>query len=250
MLRLTDVKEVFPEKENYELKNFTLAELKKLNYGSWFNKKYSERAEEDYNNLSILTLAEALELVDPINTGVGLFLELKSPYLYKGIEKKITELLEEKKIFEAESERPHILFLSFSPTSLRRLKEMRPDSPRILLTKRNFVPPKRWRGWLNITEEVADGIGPKGHVSFPWYIGQAHKRGLFVFPYVVNRSWQLKLLSWFSADGYITDRPRLLTDFYNRTKEIGESLNELGGEILDDEQDNPASEDSDKKNND
>lgn len=248
LLRLTDVKSFFPDKDNYEIRNFTLAELKKLNYGAWYNVKYPERASDSYSYLSIMTLEEVLEFVDPVNTGVGLALELKSPYLYEDIEKDIVKILDEKEIYESENERPHILFLSFSPASLKRLSELRPESPRILLTKRNFVSPKRWQGWLDITEEVADGIGPKGHVSFPWYIGAAHKRGLFVFPYVVNRSWQLKVMSWFSADGYITDRPELLTNFYNRVREFGESVGEIGEEILEEDEDS-SSNDSDSVQN-
>ena len=235
LLRLTDAKSMFPDKDSYELKNFTIDELKQLNYGAWYNVKYPERASDGYSFLTIMTLEEVLDFVDPADTDVGLALELKSPYLYDGIEKEMVDLLEEKRIYEAESKKPRILFLSFSPASLKRLSELRPQSPRILLTKRNFVSPNRWQGWLDITEEVADGIGPKGHVSFPWYIGAAHKRGLFVFPYVINRSWQLKVMSWFSADGYITDRPQLLTDFYDRAREIGESVGELGEDIFEED---------------
>lgn len=233
LLRLTNAEEVFPEKNNYELHNFTFKELKKLNYGDWFNLKYPKRADDSYSQLNILSLEEVLELVDPAETGVGLFLELKSPQLYDDIEKELVELLAAKGISEKKDQPPKILFLSFSPASLKRLYKLRPDSPRILLTKKNFVSPFRWQGWLKITEEVADGIGPKGHVSLPWYIGAAHKRGLFVFPYVINRSWQLKLLSWFSADGYITDRPQLLTDFYDRAREIEKNIDEISGELLD-----------------
>ncbi len=234
LLRLTNAKRIFPDRENYELQNFTLKELRLLNYGAWFNVKYPERAKDAYSRLTIMTLEQVLEFVDPVETGVGLALELKSSYLYEGIEKEITDILVEKNIFEEENKKPFILFLSFSPASLKRLSELRPDSPRILLTKRNFVPPKRWRGWLDLTEEVADGIGPKGHVSFPWYIGTAHKRGLFVFPYVINRSWQLKIFSWFSADGYITDRSEMLTKFFDRVQEFGESVEELGDDFFED----------------
>ncbi|WP_234978066.1 glycerophosphodiester phosphodiesterase family protein [Halanaerobium kushneri] len=249
LLRLTDARKAFPDKKNYELKNFTLAELKKLNYGAWFNVKYPERARDSYSQLTILTLAEVLDFVDPVNTGVGLFLELKSPYLYEEIEKEIVALLQKKEIYETAEKKPYILFLSFSPASLKRLSELRPESPRILLTRRNFVSPKRWRGWLEITEEVAAGIGPKGHVSFPWYIGAAHKKGLFVFPYVINRSWQLKIFSWFSADGYITDRPEMLADFYNRVQEFGESVGELGENILEEEEEKSTDDSNQQKKN-
>lgn len=243
LLRLTNAKTVFPDKNNYELHNFTLKELRRLNYGAWFNLRYPERASDAYSQLTIMTLEQVLEFVDPVNTGIGLALELKSPYLYEGIEKEIADLLEKKEIFEEEKKPPHVLFLSFSPAALKRLSELRPQSPRILLTKRNFVSPRRWQGWLDITEEVADGIGPKGHVSFPWYIGAAHKRGLFVFPYVINRSWQLKIFSWFSADGYITDRPEMLANFYDRVQEFGESVGEIGEELLEEEDDQAAEKD-------
>lgn len=243
LLRLTNAKTVFPDKKNYELHNLTLKELKNLNYGAWFNIRYPERASDSYSDLTILTLEEVLDFVDPVNTGIGLALELKSPYLYEGIEKEITDTLAKNEIFETKNQPPHILFLSFSPAALKRLSELRPESPRILLTKRNFVSPRRWQGWLNITEEVADGIGPKGHVSFPWYIGAAHKRGLFVFPYVINRSWQLKIFSWFSADGYITDRPEMLANFYDRVQEFGESVGEIGEELLEEDEDSDAGND-------
>ncbi|MGM0498905.1 MAG: glycerophosphodiester phosphodiesterase family protein [Bacillota bacterium] len=237
LLRLTNAKSMFPDRESYELQNFTLKELRLLNYGAWFNVRYPDRAKDAYSRLTIMTLEQVLEFVDPVETGVGLALELKSSYLYDGIEKEITDILAEKEIFEKKDQPPYILFLSFSPASLKRLSELRPDSPRVLLTKRNFVSPKRWRGWLDITEEVADGIGPKGHVSFPWYIGAAHKRGLFVFPYVINRSWQLKIFSWFSADGYVTDRPEMLANFYNRVQEFGENMEEFGDKVLEDKED-------------
>jgi len=134
LLRLTDAKNLFPERDNYELKNFTLEELKSLNYGAWFNLNYPERAKDSYSDLTIMTLQEVLEFVDPVNTGVGLALELKSPYLYEGIEQEIIDILKTKEIFEEENEAPNILFLSFSPASLKRLLELRPESPRILLT--------------------------------------------------------------------------------------------------------------------
>ena len=234
LLRLTDAAEVFPERDNYRFRNFTLEELRKLDYGSWFNETYPDRAREEYEGLGILTLREVIEIVDPINTGVGLALELKSPYLYQGIEKEVTDLLAEKEIYEEEDQAPNVLFLSFSPASLERLGQLRPESPRLLLTSSNVATKRRWDGWLNLTEEVAEGIGPKGHVSMPWYIGSAHKSGLFVFPYVINRSWQIKVLTWFSADGYITDRPELLNNFFDRARELSERTEEFGDEMFSD----------------
>lgn len=247
LLRLTDAKRVFPQRENYDLQNFNLAELKKLNYGSWFNVKNPGRAQADYSNLEILTLSEVLALVNPSKTGVGLALELKSPYLYEEIEETLVKELAAANVLETKNKKPKIIFLSFSPASLKKLAKLRPESPRLLLTKRNFVSPKRWQRWLDLTEEIADGIAPKGHVSFPWYIGAAHKRDLFVLPYVINRSWQLKIMSWFSADGYITDRPKLLANFYDRVQEISESVEELGENIFENKEEKSEQESKNNK---
>lgn len=236
LLRVTDVKNIYPDRDSYDLKDFTLKELRLLNYGAWFNLKYPKRADDSYSSLTIMTLEQVLDFVDPMESGIGLALELKSPYLYDNIEKDIVELLAEKSVYEEEDQKNRILFLSFSAASLKRLSKLRPKSPRILLTKRNFVSPRRWQSWLDLTEEVADGIAPKGHVSMPWYIGSAHKRGLFVLPYVINKSWQFKIISWFSADGYITDRPEMLSSFYDRIEEIGDSVEEFGENILEDDE--------------
>jgi glycerophosphoryl diester phosphodiesterase len=232
--RLTNAEQVFPERKNYQLHNFTLAELKKLDYGSWFNEKYPERASKNYRNLEIMTLAEVVSLIKNAPAKVGLALELKNPYLYKNIEAELVEVLEQNQLQEEKDKKARVIFLSFSPLSLERLSELRPQSPRLLLTKSNFASRKRWHGWLDITAEVADGIAPKGHVSFPWYIGAAHKRGLFVLPYVINRSWQWQFLSWFSADGYITDRPGLLSKIYHRAQELEEKAAELKEDVFQD----------------
>jgi glycerophosphoryl diester phosphodiesterase len=234
LLRLSNVEEVFPDRKSYELRKFTLAELRKLDFGSWFNKTYPARASEEYNGLSILTLEEVIEIVKPNESGVGFALELKSPYLYPNIEEEIIEILIKKEIYEAEKKAPKILFLSFSPASLSKLKELRPESPRILLTKRNIVARRHWKGWLNVAEDAADGLGPKGHAAFPWYIAAAHKKGMFVFPYVINTARQFKILSWFSADGYITDRPEMFGNFFDRVKKLGEKAEEISDDVFSD----------------
>ncbi|MFW6000886.1 MAG: glycerophosphodiester phosphodiesterase family protein [Halanaerobium sp.] len=227
LLRLSNVEEVFPDRENYNMRNFTLEELKKLDFGSWFNDKYPTRASEEYIGLKILTLEDVIDIVKPDESGVGIALELKSPYLYPNIEEEIIEVLNEKGINEEEEKEPRILFLSFSPSSLIKLKELRPESPRILLTRRNIVSKRHWNGWLNLAEDAADGLGPKGHAAFPWYIAAAHKKGLFVFPYVINSARQFKILSWFSADGYITDRPEFFGNFFERVRKFGERAEDV-----------------------
>ncbi len=234
LLRLSNAEEVFPDRKNYYIRNFSLAELKELDFGSWFNDSHPYRADEDYTGLSILTLEEVIDIVNPDESGVGLALELKSPYLYPNIEEQIIGALKDKDLHEEEGKEPKVLFFSFSPASLSTMKELRPESPRVLLTRRNIVVRRQWNSWLNIAEDAADGLGAKGHAVFPWYIAAAHKKGLFVFPYVINTARQFQIMSWFSADGYVTDHPELFGNFFDRVRKLGEKAEEISEDVFSD----------------
>lgn len=54
--RTTNIADVFPERAKDPVSTFTLAELKQLDAGSWFNKAYPDRARPGFVGLKILTL--------------------------------------------------------------------------------------------------------------------------------------------------------------------------------------------------
>jgi len=41
-----------------------------------------------------------------------------------------------------------------------------------------------------------------------------------VVPYVINEAWQVKILSHFKADAFITDKPSLILGFLGRLTEL------------------------------
>nr|HPK43650.1 glycerophosphodiester phosphodiesterase [Spirochaetota bacterium] len=45
---------------------------------------------------------------------------------------------------------------------------------------------------------------------------EAHQNGLCVHIYTVDRKWQFRLLHWFGADGFFTNRCELLMDYYDK----------------------------------
>jgi len=67
--RTTNVAELYPERADAPVSAFTLAELRKLDAGSWFDDAYA--------GVQIATLDEALEVLR--EHGLGLWAELKSP---------------------------------------------------------------------------------------------------------------------------------------------------------------------------
>ncbi|MFW6271041.1 MAG: glycerophosphodiester phosphodiesterase family protein [Bacillota bacterium] len=231
LTRTSNVRQVFPERDSYEVKDFTYRELKQLDFGSWFNEAFPRRARSEYEGLEIVTLEELLNIAERGQNNPGLILEFKHPYLYPGIEEKVQEILADKGWLEGPPEiedtdsgdvnvnqsASRLIFMSFDLQSMEKLGELFADFPTILLITDNMITRSNWGRWLDRAEGVVDGIGAKGFMTWPWHIAAAHDRNLFVFPYTINELWQAKILSRFRADGFITDRPEFVVDFLERT---------------------------------
>ena len=227
--RTSNVSELFPRRQHDPVGSFTLAELRTLDYGSWFNQAFPLRARPEYEGLEILTLRELIAIAESGEQPTGLILESKHPERYPGIEQQIIDTLlaegwlkqtESGRIFDRASagkaEHTRTIFFSFSPASLHRLQEIAPEIPRLLLISDTMITHLSWRRWLEVAEPIAHGLGLKGFMAWPWYIAAAHEKQMFVLPYTINYLWQIRVLAQFQASGFITDRPELVLGFLQR----------------------------------
>jgi glycerophosphoryl diester phosphodiesterase len=82
--RTTDVEEKFPDRAPWLVEDFTVAELKQLDAGSWFDERFAGEP--------VPTFREALLAFDEYD--IGLWLEIKSPERYPGVEAAIAEVLQ------------------------------------------------------------------------------------------------------------------------------------------------------------
>ncbi|MGM0500934.1 MAG: glycerophosphodiester phosphodiesterase family protein [Bacillota bacterium] len=220
--RTSNVGEVFPERKNDELGSFTYDQLKKLDFGNWFNETYPEYAKEEYENLDIIRLEDLIDIAGTGENRPGLVLELKYPNKYPGIEKEIIDILNSKDYLDSAK----IIFFAFNLESLERLKELAPQLPRVLLITDNMITKKSWSQWLDKAEETVHGLGTKGFMNWPLYIASAHDKGLFVFPYTINNLWHIKVLAYFQSSGYVTDRPEVVLDFLDTIPEFSQISDE------------------------
>ncbi len=62
--RTTNIQEIFPDRVNATINDFTLVELRKLDVGSWFNKANPNQAKERFKNLKILTLQDVIMIAE------------------------------------------------------------------------------------------------------------------------------------------------------------------------------------------
>ncbi|WP_166355222.1 glycerophosphodiester phosphodiesterase [Phytoactinopolyspora limicola] len=79
----TNVREVYPDRAPWRIRDFTLEEIKQLDAGASFNPRFAGE--------QVPTLREAIEL---IKHRAGVQLDVKSPHLYPGISERIMEELE------------------------------------------------------------------------------------------------------------------------------------------------------------
>lgn len=190
--RTTNVKEIFPdrarsegEKKHWYVSDFTLAEIKQLDAGSWFAAKYQ--------GAKVPTFQEAIDLV---RGRAGLYPETKGPEVYDArgfeMEKLVLEILRKNKLDKpgADKKTP-IVIQSFSPDSLRRMRfELKMKLPLVLL-----ISAESQAEWLNETglrkaKIFATGIGPNKALidGRPELIRMAHSLGLTVTPWTFRSS--------------------------------------------------------------
>lgn len=236
--RTTNVAEVFPGREQDFIETFSYEELLELDAGSWFNEAFPEMARDSYVGLRILTLDEVITIAEEGNNNPGLYLETKSAPRHPGIEQQIIELLSERGWLSAPPDLPppvsnlneavgaptvnvaatpaRVIFQSFHFESIIRLKDQAPDLPRVLLISEEMEAQYGWDYMLDFALDYAQGIGPVGYLGWPWHIGPAHRKGLVVHPYTINEAWQMRLLSFFGADGFFTDRSELAIELLGK----------------------------------
>ncbi|PKL39871.1 MAG: glycerophosphodiester phosphodiesterase [Spirochaetae bacterium HGW-Spirochaetae-1] len=230
--RNTNVAETFPGREEDPVGSFTLAELKKLDAGTWFNLRYPERADDRYRGLRILTLEEVLDIAEGSGRKSGLYIETKDAHLYPGIEEQLASALAKRRWIPAPGgnkpagdylvttvtgqEIAAVIFQSFDLDSLMKLQALSPQVPRIYLIKEKM---KETQGWDRLLENALSarcaGVGPVGYLGWPWNTAKAHEKNLLVHIYTINENWQYRLFSWFGADGFFTNRSDQLASFYD-----------------------------------
>ncbi|HSE97777.1 MAG TPA: glycerophosphodiester phosphodiesterase family protein [Blastocatellia bacterium] len=200
LARTTNVAEVFPDRaasrdpsgtgrsrQGWYTIDFTLAEIKRLDAGSWFNRANPFSARPNFAGERVPTLQEAIAA---IGDRAGLYIEMKHYGFYKSMELDLAERLAralDESGFKARPDR--ILIQSFSKESLLRMRDLAPHYGRVQLL------PMEDRGreketskiTLDLAREIsqyARGAGPnKNMIKSREDVALLQKAGLVVHPY-------------------------------------------------------------------
>jgi len=186
--RTTNVEELFPGRVSTQTiegrtrkawlaNDFTLAEIKQLDAGSWFDKKFAGE--------KIPTFDEAIAA---IRGKAGIFPELKTPEIYAGRDVKFEELvaaaLDKNGLRGPKADpRTPVILQTFGQSSARRLAEIKIGVPVALLlgSAEGFQTAEQIKAWKGIVQ----GFGPAKQIVLknPDFVKWAHAEGMTVTPY-------------------------------------------------------------------
>jgi glycerophosphoryl diester phosphodiesterase len=217
--RTTNVEDLFPDRavsislegrtrKSWVANDFTLAEIKRLDAGSWFDAKFKGE--------KVPTFDEAVALV---KGKAGLFPELKTPEIYEGrkvnFEQLVAAALDKHGLRgpNADPKTPVIL-QTFGQASARELATIKIGVPIVLLLDNDdeLRSPGEVKAWKGIVQ----GFGPAKRIvrRNPDFVKWAHAEGMTVTPYTFR-----------SSDA-------LLQGFKNVSDEMSYYLYELGVDAL------------------
>ena len=220
--RTTNVEEVFPTRfiedkskavsvKRWLVGDFTLAEIKQLDAGSWFNAKFA--------GAKIPTFQES---IDAVGTKAGLYPELKDPAFYRlrGVspEKLLADILKKNGLVTT-LKSARVIIQSFDETTVKLLAKDLPQVPRVLLVDpanaaRIDTPEKvkEIAGW-------STGLGPNKMIiaARPELVKWAQAAGMTVTPWTFRssntgtfasvRDEMSKFLYEYGVDAVFTDNP-------------------------------------------
>jgi glycerophosphoryl diester phosphodiesterase len=146
---------------------------------------------------------------------VRLLIETKHPTRYgAGVERRLIALLDKYELATPLPGDPvQVTVMSFSPLAIRRIHELAPTLPTVILLE--ILPPALRLTRLPFGTRIAGpGIGLVRHR--PGLVRSLREAGNQVYVWTVNQPADLDLVRGLGVDGIITDHPRLMLDRLGR----------------------------------
>ncbi|MCX4607957.1 glycerophosphodiester phosphodiesterase [Streptomyces sp. RLB3-17] len=206
LARTTDVKKVYPHRAPWKVKDFTAAEVARLDAGSWFGPRYA--------GTRVPTLKQYMHRVS--HNHQKLVLEIKNPELYPGIERQTLKVLSNEGWLDPDHLRNRLVVQSFSEHSVRTVHELRPGITTAFLGQPSVAR-------LHEYARFADLINPDhaslsaGYVSAVHSFVGPHNRPMEVFTWTIDDANTARRLAGYGVDGVITNKPDVIRSALQQT---------------------------------
>jgi glycerophosphoryl diester phosphodiesterase len=187
LARTTDVENVFPNRSPWRVRDFTLAEIRRLDAGSWFSSYY--RGE------GVPTLAKMLDVMS--STKISLLLEIKHSQLYPGIEQRVADMLRRVRDW---SDNGRLVVQAFDWKSMRIFHDIMPKVPIGLLGKPGADQ-------LPKLADYAYMISPQHRDVDADYVRQVHREHMQVYTWTLGDPANIRRMASYDVDGILSNKP-------------------------------------------
>jgi glycerophosphoryl diester phosphodiesterase len=193
-----------------KIADHTLAKLKKLDAGSWYDKKFQ--------NTRMPTLAEVLGVCkNKIAVNIEIKTEAVGKMLFGGIEEKCLKIVEQSGMKE------HVVFSSFDPRAVMHLKQIDNHVTVAVLFEKKYYGS---RLPSDIIESAgADAFNCSGAEFNKKWLANVKLNNIPVNVYTVNDAKNMKRFIKMGVSGIFTNNPDILKRVVENIKRMQESEN-------------------------
>jgi len=201
LARTTNVEQVFPGRSPWNVSDFTLDEIEKLDAGSWFGPKF--RGER------VPTLEDYMDEVE--HNDQSLLMELKSPELYPGIElQTLTELRRAGWLDKGHVKR-RLVIQSFNADAIKTVHSLRSDIKTGFLGNPSVADLPKFAKYCDQINPVHTAV-TREYVAAVHGLRGPHRKALDLYTWTVDDPAVAVKAAGLGVDGIITNKPDVVRD--------------------------------------
>ncbi|MEL5959990.1 glycerophosphodiester phosphodiesterase family protein [Streptomyces sp. CLV115] len=199
--RTTDAEEVFPDRAPWAVKDFTAAEIARLDAGSWFGPEFA--------GTRVPTLKQYLDRIE--RNRQKLLLEIKSPEIYPGIEKETLRVLRQKGWLDRSHVKNRLVVQSFGADSVKKVHQLRPDVTTGFLGTPSVADLRSYAAFTDQINPSYTSVSAD-YVDAVHALKGAHGKKLRVNTWTVNDAATAAKVAGLGVDGIITNNPDVVRE--------------------------------------
>lgn len=201
LARTTNVEQVFPNRSPWNVRDFTAAEVARLDAGSWFSSRYK--------GARVPTLKQYMNRVS--RNHQKLVLEIKNPDLYPGIERETLKLLSNEGWLSPAHLRNSLVVQSFSAGTVRTVHRLRPGVKTAFLGTPAVTDLPEYATFADQINSSYTTIS-RSYVAAIQAFDGPHGKPLEILTWTVDDAADARRVAGYGVDGIITNKPDVVRD--------------------------------------
>ncbi|MEV7466272.1 glycerophosphodiester phosphodiesterase family protein [Streptomyces kronopolitis] len=199
LARTTNVEQVFPGRSPWNVSDFTLREIEKLDAGSWFGAKFKGE--------QVPTLEDYMDEVE--HNDQSLLMELKSPELYPGIERETLRELRSEGWLNSAHLKDRLVIQSFNADAVKTVHKLQPEVRTGYLGNPSVADLPRFAKYCDQINPVHTVV-TREYVAAVHGLKGPHRRPLDLFTWTVDDPATAVRVAGLGVDGIISNKPDLV----------------------------------------